>query len=157
MKRFLKQFSGIVMWAFVILFAIGVSAAVTKWSNSRLELYQKAMVFTSNGISTGTKVMWINSWGNIITYGTLKDQTGNIYTTYAVMDTGVNNPTSDTLVLTEKATINYITWYMSSWNLIQTKVWATAATCTWDLLGTLKFSGDNFYGCNATTGRVLIN
>ena len=94
--------------AFVILFTIGVSAAVTKWSNSRLELYQKAMLFTSNGISTGTKVMWINSGGNIITYGTFKTQTGDVYTTYAIMDTGFNNPTSDTLVPTEKSAVNYI-------------------------------------------------
>lgn len=69
------------------------------------------------------------------------------------VDTGFNFPTSDILVPSEKAVVEYLSIY----NPNQLMVGATGADCTWALVGTLIFSGDIFYWCTATTWRVALH
>lgn len=58
MRKGLKQF--ITFFAGLLFFST-VFAAVVQRNNSKLELYQKRMVFTSDGTATGTLIMDIGS------------------------------------------------------------------------------------------------
>jgi preprotein translocase subunit SecG len=45
MKKFFKQFTGILAW----LFLVGSVFAIVQWNGSKQELSQKSMVFTDDG------------------------------------------------------------------------------------------------------------
>jgi hypothetical protein len=126
---------------------VDLSDYYTGWEVDTLLLWYVALTDTGNRnvaydwvmVNSGDALYFRdNSWSYI-----LRDS----------VDTGFNFPTSDILVPSEKAVVEYLSIY----NPNQLMVGATGADCTWALVGTLIFSGDIFYWCTATTWRVALH
>lgn len=145
MKRFLKQFLGIMLW---ILFLWWVFGALVSWNNSKNELIQNRIQFTSGWIITWAVIADINSgWINYLRNA--QDLSGNAYVTIATtgtfipwtaVDTGFNNTGSNVIIPSENAIFNYIAsnplwsiltasnWLTKSWTDVM--LWGTTTTWT---------------------------
>lgn len=52
-------------------------------------------------------------------------------------------------------------WWEGNWLVVRWSGWVqvgpSTVTCAWNKVGTIKFSGDNFFGCTATTWWMQLN
>ena len=81
MKKFLKQFLGVMFGAMIL----GSAFALQQWNGSKLDLSQKRILFTSSGTTTGVKIMDINTGGKVIVYGDLVNASGDMFITDFVL------------------------------------------------------------------------
>lgn len=81
MKKFLKQFSWLIIVSLLLLWLW--FAALVQRTNSKNEISQKRMVFTDSWLPTGNYIADINSWGKVIIYWPLTDGGWNRFLTGA--------------------------------------------------------------------------
>lgn len=124
MKSILKRIVLWLSWLFMIWF---IFSALEPAKRSNLELYMNRMLFTVWWTSTGEKIIDINSWWKIITYGTLQTSWGDIYATKSYI-----------------TWFNYLTWEIDpsrnsvSWNYAKLITWTvdlislTTTQAQWD-------------------------
>jgi hypothetical protein len=135
MKNFLKK----LFWRAITFLWVGLAfAAVVQRNNSKLELSQFRMLFTSNGTTTGTKVMDINTWGKVIIYWPLEDGSGNSYITgWAIGATGAMGDTG-AMWATWTMWMTWVVdtgWFYTTWqiNTLLLGYVAMSSTGNWDI------------------------
>lgn len=133
MKKFLKWFLGVLTGVLVLGLTFAV---VVQWSNSKLELSQKRMLFTNDWTTTGTKVMDINSGGNIIAYWPLVDGNMNPFATGGILSgyltwwalSGYLTGETDPVYLADSGLYCRLTWGQNIYGL---KDFQTAINVSW--------------------------
>lgn len=109
------------VFLFVLLFFWLTFWAFYKANWSLLDMIAKRMWFTSDWTASWTSVMDINSWWDVIVYGSLKNWSGSLFVPWSSVSTWAAWWTSDVLIMSQNA----VSWYVNSRWFVTSTSWIT--------------------------------